>query len=164
MRIRTLHREQWLPLPQAEVFSFFCEARNLDRITPPWLHFRVLGQSGHELSAGTLIHYRLAWHGMPLVWTSRIEEWLPPRRFVDLQLKGPYRLWHHTHSFEALHGGTLMVDTIRYAVPFGTMGDFCAGWLVRRDVEQIFDYRAREITAIFSKKPASLEPRWQPSR
>lgn len=155
MRIRTLHREQWLPLPQAEVFPFFCEARNLDRITPRWLHFRVLGQSPHELDAGTLIHYRLAWHGMPLTWTSRIEEWRPPFRFVDLQLKGPYRLWHHTHSFEALHGGTLMVDTVRYAVPFGVLGNFCTGWLVRRDVERIFDYRTREIAAIFAPQRVS---------
>ena len=157
MRVRTLHRKQWIARPVAEVFSFFCEARNLDRITPPWLHFGVLRQTGQEMRAGTRIHYRLAWHGMPIAWTSRIEEWLPPCRFVDLQLKGPYRLWHHTHSFEARHGGTLISDTVRYAVPFGTMGDFCAGWLVQRDVKRIFDYRARAIAAIFSENPLFTE-------
>lgn len=155
MRVRTLHREQWIPRPRAEVFSFFCEAQNLDRITPPWLHFRVLEQTEHELRVGTHIDYELVWHGMPLDWISRIEEWLPPFRFVDLQLKGPYRLWHHTHSFEALDGGTVMTDTVRYAVPFGVLGDFCTGWLVRRDVERIFDYRAREIEAIFREWRAS---------
>ncbi len=159
MRIRTLHREQWIARPLAEVFSFFCDARNLDHITPPWLHFRTLRQTGHEMGAGTLIRYRLVWHGMPVDWTSRIEEWRPPFRFVDLQMKGPYRLWHHTHSFETLDGGTLMSDRVRYAVPFGVLGDFCAGWLVESDVERIFDYRARAIAAIFSEKPVSLEPR-----
>lgn len=157
MRIRTLHREQWIARPVTEVFSFFCDARNLDLITPPWLHFHVLRQSTAELKAGTLIHYRLAWHGVPLTWTSRIEEWQPPSRFVDLQLKGPYRLWHHTHSFEGLHGGTLISDTVRYAVPFSAVGDFCTGWLVRRDVEQIFDHRARAIAAIFSENLVSAD-------
>jgi len=157
MGIRNLHREQWVPRPLADVFSFFCEARNLDCITPLWLHFSVLRQTGHELRAGTLIHYKLTWHGIPIVWTSRIEEWEPPFRFVDVQVKGPYCLWHHTHSFEALDGGTLISDSVRYAVPFGILGNLCAGWRVRRDVERIFDYRARAITAIFSKKPASAE-------
>lgn len=158
MRIRTLHREQWVPGPLAEVFAFFCEARNLDRITPPWLHFRVLSQTGFDIRAGTLVHYRLAWHGMPLNWTSRIEDWRPPCRFIDLQMEGPYHLWHHTHRFEANNGGTLISDTVRYAVPLGIAGDFLAGWLVRRDLEQIFDYRSRAIAAIFGKKAVSTEP------
>lgn len=144
-------------MPQAEVFSFFCEARNLDRITPPWLHFKVLGQSPHEINAGTSIHYRLVWHGMPLTWTSCIEEWVPPRRFVDLQLRGPYRLWHHIHSLEPLHDGTLISARVRFSGPFGALGDLCAGWLVGRDVERIFNYRARAIAAIFGAQPVSSE-------
>lgn len=153
MRIQTLHREQWIGRPLAEVFSFFSEARNLDRITPPWLHFRVLRQRGRELRPGTLIDYKLVWHGLPMDWTSRIDEWKPPFRFVDVQLKGPYRLWHHTHNFEALDGGTLISDTVRYSVPYGLLGEFLAGWLVRRDVEGIFDYRATAITTFFSAQP-----------
>jgi ligand-binding SRPBCC domain-containing protein len=152
MRIRTFHREQWIAKPLADVFSFFCEARNLDRITPPWLNFRVLRQTRHELRVGTLIHYRLAWHGIPIDWTSRIEEWRPPYRFADLQLRGPYRLWHHTHIFEPLDRGTLMKDMVHYSVPLGVLGDLCAGWLVRRDVERIFDYRAWKIAAMFREQ------------
>jgi len=148
MRVKTLHREQWIPKPVAEVFSFFCEAGNLDRITPLWLNFRVLRQTERELRVGTCIFYKLAWHSVPLAWTSRIEEWRPPTRFVDLQIKGPYKLWRHTHRFEDRDGGTLMADTVRYALPFGALGDLCAGWLVRRDVERIFDYRAKAISAI----------------
>jgi ligand-binding SRPBCC domain-containing protein len=148
-KIRTLHGEQRIPAALPEVFSFFSEARNLDRITQPWLDFRVLEQSDRELRAGTLIYYQLGWHGIPLRWTTRIEEWCPPTRFVDTQLKGPYRLWHHTHSFEACDGGTLIGDTVQYAVPAGVLGDFFGGWMVRRDVERIFDYRAKQICAIF---------------
>ncbi len=145
-----LQREQWIAAPLAEVFEFFSEARNLDRITPPWLHFQIL-RAPEEIVAGALIHYRLAWHGIPMTWTTRIEEWSPPMKFVDLQLKGPYRLWHHTHSFEEHEGGTLMRDTLRYAVPLGWVGALFAGWKVRQDVERIFDYRGEQIAAIFTK-------------
>jgi uncharacterized protein len=137
-----------------EVFSFFCEARNLNRITPSWLHFKVLGQTDRELRAGTLVHYELAWHGIPPDWTSRIEEWCPPTWFVDVQLKGPYRFWRHTHNFETCSGGSLIRDTVQYAVPGGVLGDLCAGWLVRRDVERIFDHRFRQISAIFKAQSA----------
>ena len=159
MRIRTLHRGQWIDRPVDEVFSFFSEACNLDHITPPWLHFRVLRRSERELRSGTLIDYKLVWRGLPLNWTSRIEEWKPPFRFVDVQLKGPCRLWHHTHNFEALDGGTLISDEVRYAVPYGPPGEFFAGWLVGRDVEIIFDYRATAIAAVFGTQPVPAERR-----
>ena len=152
-KARTFHRQQIIPAPLSEVFAFFSEARNLDRITPPWLHFNLLSQTDRELKAGTLIYYQLAWHGLLLHWTTRIEEWCPPTRFVDIQLKGPYRLWHHTHSFEACDGGTLIKDTVQYAVPAGVLGDLFAGWLVRRDVERIFDYRAKQIPSMFEGQP-----------
>lgn len=150
MNARTLLREQWIPAPLPEVFTFFSEAGNLDHITPPWLHFSILKQTERELKAGTLIYYKLTWHGFPIAWTSRIEEWRPPKLFVDVQVKGPYRLWHHTHSFEAYDGGTLIRDAVRYAVPMSALGAFCAGRLVRRDVERIFDYRAQKISMLFA--------------
>ena len=155
-----LHREQWISAPLPEVFSFFSEAQNLDQITPPWLHFEVLGQTDPKLKNGTLIHYKLALHGIPLNWTSLIEEWRPPTLFVDVQLKGPYQLWRHTHAFEPRDGGTLIKDTVRYAVPMGTLGDLCAGWLVRRDVNRIFDYRAKQIPSMF--KEQSVLQTWIP--
>jgi ligand-binding SRPBCC domain-containing protein len=146
-----VHREQriegWLP---DEIFRFFAEAGNLNRITPPWLSFGILGQSDVELRAGTLIHYRLAWYGIPLNWITRVEEWDPPRRFVDVQLSGPYRLWRHTHEFESCNSGTKINDTVNYVVPMGVLGRICAGWLVQRDVERIFDYRAKRISQIFA--------------
>jgi hypothetical protein len=117
MKVRVLHREQMIPVLLPEVFSFFSEARNLDRITPPWLHFQVLDQTDREIRAGTLIHYRLARHGLPISWTTLIEEWCPPTKFVDVQLKGPYSLWRHTHSFEACDSGTLIRDTLQEVKP-----------------------------------------------
>jgi len=150
-----LRREQWVPAPLLGVFTFFSDARNLDRITPRWLHFKTLGQTDSELRTGTLIHYKLAWYGIPMDWTSCIEEWCPPTMFVDLQLKGPYRLWHHTHAFKSHRGGTLIADTVRYEVPMGGLGNLCAGWLVRRDVERIFDYRATQISTMFKEQSAS---------
>jgi hypothetical protein len=149
MRVRTLHREQKIPAALPEVFAFFCEARNLGRLTPPRMHFKLLAQADSELKTGALINYQLAWNGLPIRWTTRIEEWRPPTLFIDVQLKGPYRLWRHTHSFEAQEGSTLMRDTVEYALPMGALADIFAGWLVRRDVERIFDYRARQISAIF---------------
>ncbi len=149
--ISAIHREQRVQASLPAVYSFFSDAGNLDKITPPWLHFKVLGQSEPVLSTGTLIHYRLAWHGIPMNWTSRIEEWCPPTRFVDVQLKGAYRSWHHTHTFEACDGGTLISDSVHYEVPMGAAGNFLAGWMVRRDVERIFDYRTAQISSIFKE-------------
>jgi ligand-binding SRPBCC domain-containing protein len=153
MKVGTLQRQQKIEAPLEVVFAFFSEARNLDRITPPWLHFKVIDQTDRELQTGTLIRYRLAWHGMPMGWTTLIEEWSPPARFVDVQLKGPYRLWRHTHGFEACDGGTLIKDRVEFAVPLGVLGDLFAGWMVRRDVERIFDFRAAQIEMIFRQGP-----------
>ncbi len=146
---RVLHCEQWVPRPPAEVFPFFADAYNLERITPPFLHFRVVKVTPPVVGDGTQIDYRLRLHGLPLRWRSRIESWQPGRQFVDRQLRGPYTLWHHTHEFEAVGGGTLVRDRVRYAVPFGTVGELVAGRFVARDVAAIFAYRRRKIGEIF---------------
>ena len=151
MRIRTLHRQQRIPAPLPKVFAFFSEARNLGDLTPPWLNFQFGDQTDVELRPGTLIHYALSWHGLAIKWTTRIEDWHPPTSFIDVQLKGPYGMWRHTHSFTEFERGTLMRDEVEYALPLGWIGDLAAGWRVRRDVERIFDYRAEQIAAIFGR-------------
>ncbi len=135
--------------PPDEVFPFFAEARNLGQITPPFLHFRVLSQEPAEMGTGTLLRYRIRLHGVPVRWLTRIEQWQPARRFVDLQLKGPYRYWHHTHDFEPDSGGTLMRDTVRYAMRAGPIGEVVHDRLVVRDLAKIFDYRVEQIAKIF---------------
>lgn len=102
-----------------------------------------------KLGEGTLIRYRLKVHGFPMGWTTRIEEWVPGVRFVDNQLKGPYALWHHTHTFETKDGGTLMHDRVRFRLPLGPLGDFFGGWLVKRDVGEIFRFRRTTIERLF---------------
>ncbi len=145
-----LEREQVLPRRIDEVIAFFAEARNLERITPPWLVFRVLTPEPIEMRVGALIDYRLRVHGIRLSWTTRIEEWEPGAGFVDRQIAGPYRLWRHRHSFRARGDGTVVTDVVDYALPFGPLGDLAHRLFVRRDLERIFAYRhaaaARELT------------------
>ena len=105
---------QWLPRPRPEVFAFFADARNLERITPAFLHFHLLTPSPIEIRAGTLIDYRLRMRGVPLRWQSEITAWDPPRRFADVQRRGPYRQWDHTHTFEEEDGGTMVHDRVLY--------------------------------------------------
>jgi ligand-binding SRPBCC domain-containing protein len=152
MSVNILTREQLLTAPPAEVFPFFGDARNLEAITPPWLGFRVVTPEPIEMAPGTLIEYRLRLHAVPIRWRTTIAVWDPPRRFVDVQLSGPYAMWHHTHDFEpAPGGGTLMRDTVRYALPFGPLGAIAHRLLVRRDLARIFDFRQAEVARYFIK-------------
>ncbi len=144
-----LRREQLLPLPRAAAFTFFLDPRNLERLTPALLRFRMIERTPGEVRAGTLIRYRLRLHGLPVDWLTRIEDWEPGIRFVDTQLSGPYRLWHHTHEFEDHPCGTLMRDTVRYSLPIWPLGEL-AHPLVRRDLRLIFDFR-RAAAADFIK-------------
>jgi ligand-binding SRPBCC domain-containing protein len=153
-----LESEQWIPRPVDEVFRFFSVETNLERITPPFLGFRVLRKSTPELGEGTLIDYRLSLRGIPMRWRTRIEEWRPGERFVDIQLSGPYALWHHTHVFEAKDGGTLMRDRVRFRLPLGRLGELVAGWMVRRDVRGIFGYRTKVIGELFPVNGTSGNP------
>jgi ligand-binding SRPBCC domain-containing protein len=150
MKVHILSRQQYLDRPLEDVFGFFSEARNLERLTPSWLSFRVLSQDPAELGEGTLIRYALKVHGVPLRWVSRIESWEPNVRFVDRQLTGPYALWHHTHEFAALGEGTLISDTVRYSLGFGVLGEVARAVQVQRDLDNIFDYRRTAVLEALS--------------
>lgn len=147
MKLHTLSREQFLGRPPAEVFPFFADARNLEAITPPLLGFRVMGEGPIEMRAGALIQYRLRLRGLSLDWLTRIDEWEPGARFVDSQLAGPYRLWHHTHTFERRGNGTLMRDLVRYSLPAWPLGELAAP-LVRRELAAIFDFRRDTVARL----------------
>jgi ligand-binding SRPBCC domain-containing protein len=147
MRVFTLHREQVLPGTPDEVFPFFADARNLEAITPPLLGFEVVTPGDIPMRVGTLIQYRLRLHGIAVNWLTSIQEWDPPWRFVDVQVRGPYALWHHTHTFAPgpEPGTTLMHDTVRYAIGFGPFGALAARAFVHRDVAAIFDFRREAV-------------------
>ena len=128
------------------MFPFFADARNLEAITPPLLRFRVVTPDPVVMRPGTLIQYRLRLRGVPVNWLTSIQEWDPPNRFVDVQLRGPYALWHHTHDLRGDgDGGTVMTDTVRYAIGFGPLGELAHRALVRRDLEAIFAFRHEAV-------------------
>jgi ligand-binding SRPBCC domain-containing protein len=156
MREYVLRREQLLDADLERAFAFFSRAENLEAITPPWLRFRVTTPSPIEMGPGTLISYRLRLHGAPISWRTRIEEWDPPHGFVDRQLAGPYRLWHHTHRFEAAgEGRTRMHDIVRYAHRLGPLGPLAQRLVVERDLERIFDFR-RDAIADLLRAPEAV--------
>lgn len=140
--------EQFLPLPKEIVFNFFSKAENLEKITPEILQFRIQSISTKEIQNGTLIDYRLKIHGIPAKWKTEIEKWNPPFHFIDNQLKGPYKLWHHTHEFEDFAGGTLMKDKVRFRLPFGFLGWLGGFHFVKSDVTKIFEYRRQAVAQI----------------
>jgi ligand-binding SRPBCC domain-containing protein len=146
MRLFTIESELWLPRPAAEVFPFFADARNLQAITPDWLNFEVLTPGPIEIKAGALIDYKLRVRGLPLRWRTHIKAWEPPHRFVDEQLRGPYRQWIHEHTFFERDGGTVARDLVRYAV-FG--GALINAIFVRHDVERIFAFRRAKLLEQF---------------
>ena len=142
MRIFKLNAELWLPHPPETIFPFFADAHNLEKITPSWLKFEVLTPRPITMRPGALIDYRIRLHGWPMSWRTEICDWDPPFRFIDQQLRGPYRQWIHEHRFEPNGGGTLCVDHVRYAVLGGALINRL---FVRSDVERIFAHRQKVI-------------------
>lgn len=144
MSTHILERSQRFEVPIEQAFDFYVDARNLEPMTPPWLHFEVTTPGEVTLLQGALLDYRLRLHGVPLRWQSWIETWEPPVRFVDIQSRGPYALWEHTHLFEREgDAATVIHDRVRYVIPLGPLGALAHRLFVRRDLERIFDYRGR---------------------
>ena len=141
---------QWLPRPREEVFRFFSDARNLQRITPGFLHFGLLTPAPIDMRRGAVIDYRLRLRGVPLRWRSEITSWEPPLHFSDIQVRGPYAEWVHTHRFEEEDGGTLVRDDVRYRLwgpEFATT--MINRFLVAPDTKRIFEFRHRALEEIF---------------
>jgi ligand-binding SRPBCC domain-containing protein len=143
-----LERTLFIPRPLEETFAFFSEADNLDRITPAFLHFRTVTPQPIDLRSGTLIDYRLKLFGVPFRWRTRIEDFTPPVRFVDVQLQGPYKVWRHRHEFAAEGNGTRMTDQVEYQLPLGPLGSVAHALFVRRTLHKIFDYRNWKIAEL----------------
>jgi ligand-binding SRPBCC domain-containing protein len=145
VRVHVLEREQVVPVAPEAAWVFFADARNLEAITPGFLRFRVVTPGPIAMGEGALIEYRLRLRRLPISWLTRIDVWEPGRRFVDRQLRGPYALWHHTHTFAPHAEGTLMRDRVRYRLPLGILGALARLVLVRRDLDAIFDFRRDAI-------------------
>ncbi len=153
-----LTRELTLDLPRREVFDFFADAANLERITPPELNFHIITPQPIYIRKGSLIDYRLKLRGLPLTWRTEISVWEPPCRFVDQQLRGPYSQWIHTHIFtEIEESKTLIEDEVRYRLPFEPVGDF-AHFFVKRELAYIFDYRQVAVSEILQPGRSKAPP------
>ncbi|HVF91544.1 MAG TPA: SRPBCC family protein [Blastocatellia bacterium] len=157
MHTYVLERSQVIHRSRGEVFAFFGDAFNLERITPPLLHFRVLSYAPVKMRAGALLDYRLALFGVPFYWRTLIESWTPEESFVDTQIKGPYRLWRHTHTFEALSPETtLMRDRVEYGIPLGILGRIAHRSFVAGTLKKIFDYRSEMTARLLAPRAAGL--------
>ncbi len=153
MRLHRLYREQVIHRPLEEVFAFFERPENLDLITPPELGFRFLTPSPIPMHQGAIIDYQIKLFGIPIRWTTYIAIYEPPHRFVDVQLKGPYSFWHHTHRFSALDSNTtLMTDEVLYLLPFGPVGEIVHTLWVKHQLKRIFDYRYNRIEELLEKR------------
>jgi ligand-binding SRPBCC domain-containing protein len=140
-----LSQAQWLPGPPDEVFKFFENPFNLEKITPKRLHFEVKNHEPEKIQEGTTIEYKLTLHGIPIEWISEISDYSPPRYFTDRQVKGPYKKWVHTHTFDEVRGGSLIGDQVYYEMPLGPIGRMAHWYFVENDLKDIFQYRRRKL-------------------
>ena len=147
-----LKAEMMIDLPRDEVFGFFADAMQLEAITPEWLNFSVLTPRPIEMKQGLLLDYKLHLHRIPIRWRTEICVWDPPFRFVDTQLKGPYKRWYHEHTFEEVNGRTLVKDEVHY-IPRG--GSVIHRFFVKPDLMKIFGYRQDKLREIFDAKISS---------
>ena len=135
-----------LPVDRESLFEFFSDAFQLEQITPTFLKFRVLTPAPIVVQQGTLIEYTLKLHGIPIRWRTEISTWDPPFSFTDMQIKGPYSLWEHFHTFEETEAGTIVNDTVKYRVPGGPL---VHRLFVRNDLLRIFAYRQSQMIQLF---------------
>jgi ligand-binding SRPBCC domain-containing protein len=150
-----LHAETWVSQPRAEVFPFFADAANLQRLTPDWLHFSIRTPQPIAMREGARIEYRISLRGIPMTWVTDIAAYRPPDMFIDEQRRGPYRTWIHTHRFVDRDNGTLLVDDVE----FDMIGARIVGPFIARDLRRIFTHRHEALLAHFDQpKP------WPPAR
>lgn len=147
--VKVLRSSLWVAASPSEVWPFFSDAHNLPLLTPPWLRFAILTPSPIAMGLDARIDYRLKVHGLPLRWRTRIARWQPPHCFADEQERGPYRRWFHTHTFDALDGGTVLGDHVEFAVRGGPLAPLISRWFVEPDVARIFRYRLQRIAERF---------------
>ena len=151
MKCYELTWEQFIDQPIDKVFNYFSHPENLEEITPPRLNFTILTPRPIPMEKGSLIDYTIRILGFPVHWRTLITSYNPPHGFVDEQIKGPYVIWHHRHSFKDINGGTMIQDTIRYAIPLGIIGRFLNFIWIQKDLKDIFAYRKIIISNKFEK-------------
>ena len=158
MTVHLLNRKQIIPGNISDVFEFFENPLNLEKITPPWLRFRVLSSTDSRVGLGTKISYRLHWQIFPLSWNSEISEYKKDIFFADEMTRGPYRSWYHRHLFRSVQDNVEMTDTIQYSLPLGLIGNLVHAVIIKQQLESIFDYRKKVIEEIFGANSTGRYP------
>tara|TARA_B100001540_G_C15351853_1_gene437248 strand:- start:46 stop:507 length:462 start_codon:yes stop_codon:yes gene_type:complete len=151
MKVYKLKFEQNINRPLEEVFSFFSKPENLSLITPKKLCFEILTPTPIKMKEGQLIDYTIKLFKKEIRWRTLITEYDYPKKFVDQQLKGPYSMWHHTHKFTDCGDSVHMIDEVSYSVPFGVLGRFVNFLFIKKDLQEIFDYRRDVIDNYFKE-------------
>jgi ligand-binding SRPBCC domain-containing protein len=152
MKIHNLHREQFLPISIEAAWNFFSAPENLDKLTPPEVKFETLSAQDKPLHHGMKIKYKLRpLMNIPVMWETLILGVDVPYKFIDKQLKGPYALWEHTHTFAAVNGGVKITDDVIYALPFGFLGSLMHAIVVKKKLSQIFDFRRAALVRLFGQ-------------
>lgn len=155
MKTYTLSSEQFLPVSIEEAWDFFSSAKNLSRITPPEMQFKIISDFEddaifNDMQIDYIVRPIL---GIPLKWKTVITQVNKPYQFADMQKKGPYKKWEHTHTFIEKDSGTLMKDVVNYALPFGILGRFAHFLFVRKKLNQIFEFRKEILEKLFPSNP-----------
>jgi ligand-binding SRPBCC domain-containing protein len=153
-RTHVLETTQFVQRPRDDVFAFFADPENLEAITPGALRFEIVTPQPIAMRVGALIEYRLRLLGVGFSWLTRIEVFEPGRRFVDVQVQGPYRSWRHTHEFADAPGGTLVRDRVEYELPLGPLGELAHALFVRGRLKRIFAFRRQRIAELLVAAPA----------
>ncbi len=149
MKLYTLESNQFINKPIEEVFQFFSKPENLSVITPAKLGFKILSPNPVKMEVGRLIDYNIYLMGIPIHWRTLITDYEPPNMFVDQQIKGPYAMWHHTHTFHKVKGGVEIKDRVVYSIPFGFLGRLLNYLWIKRDLNNIFLHRKKVIDKLF---------------
>ncbi|WP_445747881.1 SRPBCC family protein [Polaribacter sp.] len=152
MKIYTVHKKQQLPITVDEAWKFLSNPRNLKIITPSYMSFDIISGAEKPMFAGQIIQYLVTpILGIKTKWVSEITHFQEKKYFVDVQLYGPYALWHHKHFIHEIEGGIELEDIIDYKVPLGILGQMVHPFLVKPKLEEIFQYRQQKMTEIFGK-------------
>lgn len=152
--LRRIQAETIVPVDLDTTFAFFSDAANLERLTPPWINFRILSPLPIAMREGATIDYHIVLYGLPIPWRTRIDVWEPGRRFVDRQIAGPYRWWRHEHRFEPHPDGTRVIDDVEYAPRLAALSTR----LVARDVGRIFAFRQEVLASLLAaSRPALVQ-------
>ena len=150
MKIYTLHKKQKLPISLDQAWEFLCNPANLEKLTPKYMGMQIISGADRPMYAGQLLQYRVSpLPGFKTKWVSEITQYEDKKYFVDIQLYGPYALWHHKHFVHEIEGGVEMEDIIDYKVPLGFLGQFVHPFLVKPKLESIFNYRKEQLEKLF---------------